>query len=442
MRLWKHFRFSLWTLVILIAVFSGVFVFWSDRSPWILVNTVEGYLPLRPFSENGNRLLAGSESGRTFEYEFPSGERIRTIRSHRGRVIPAYSSDYRSILAYGQDDPKANSIRVYDVLTGKQIFSQVHIGGERAGMSADGQVCVIQPFHSKNTFEYQFWDTRTGQLLTKPKFETVSGKFMAISNGGEYLATWESDPDYLPGVDLIWNFETEEECLRLKRHWLKPGISEIPSLIRFSPDGETMLRLEFLRLRGDDILELWSTKDWTKRTVSLGEYGIQGRCVCLFSADSTSIRLTPNGSRTVWIDVDSAEVQQTVSHGNACRSPDGGLIATTSGVFDASSGERLFSFPNAGGVAGFGYGCLPVGNPYVVRTSPSPVFSGNGRYLVCPGPNATIQIWRRRHGGSPLHLGPIITVVAAGLLLISVCLDMRKARKGNREEEAHGHNDD
>ncbi len=70
-----------------------------------------------------------------------------------------------------------------------------------------------------------------------------------------------------------------------------------------------MLRLQFPRLRGDDILELWNTKSWTKRTVPLDEYGMQGRCVCLFSDDSKSIRITTHSAKTLWIDVESGKVK-------------------------------------------------------------------------------------------------------------------------------------
>ena len=246
------------------------------------------------FSPDGQTLVSCSTDRTIKLWELDTGECLRTLRGHTGRVW---------CVAYSPRTPTANS--------------------------PDGQTLVS----GSDDQTVKLWDVRTGECLKTLRQHSAAVWAVAFSPDGQTLASGSEDRTV-----RLWNADTGQ-CLRTLR-----GHTDWVCSVAFSPDGQTLVSGSY-----DKTLRVWDT--------STGEclktlQGHTGRIWCIAFSPQGKILASGCESQTVRVwDTSTGECLKTLQ-GHTGRiwcvtfSPEGKTLASgcdnqTVKLWDVNTGVCL-----------------------------------------------------------------------------------------------------
>ncbi len=196
-----------------------------------------GWLGNVAFSPDGQRLASGGKDNEKI-WDIASGKELLSLNGDAngnandiGGVSVAFSPDGQR-LACGiacatrtSDSRNGGSVKIWDSVTGKELFSLDHDSGGSVAFSPDGQRLA-----SRNGATVKIWDSGTGKEL----FDLEGGEgdmvlSVAFSPDGQRLASGNWDRTV-----KIWDSATGKDLFVLKGH------SEPVSSVAFSPDGQRL----------------------------------------------------------------------------------------------------------------------------------------------------------------------------------------------------------
>jgi WD40 repeat protein len=245
----------------------------------------------------------------------------------------AFSPD-GSILATGSDDDERQSIKLWDVATGRPIRGWKGGPGTTAGVAFAPGGQMLASAHLGKPGEVNLWDPATGHLLGTLAGHTDSVRTVAFSPDGRTLASAGSDRTI-----RLWDVAARRYTRVLNGH------THAVRRVAFSPDGT------LLASAGNDFtVRLWDARSGSLlRTVS----GVANYAAVEFAPDGTSLATADErGMISVW-DVASGDRLQSVAAELdfplcLCYSPDGRSLAVagkgrTIRLWDPVTGQELLT---------------------------------------------------------------------------------------------------
>jgi WD40 repeat protein/serine/threonine protein kinase len=326
-------------------------------------------------SPDGRRLATACGSNTVYLWDTNSttGPPLHVLRGHvHGISAMVYSPNGRQ-LATGSRD----SIRLWDSVTGQQLFMLAAEGNPTLSYSSDGARLVS----SDDGGQYRLWDATTGKLIglvgDRPKeFPNVG---VAFSPDGKRVAA-------VAGQEVrLHDAATGRQLTSLGPHeWC---VEEV----RFSPDGKRICALKF-NAPGPNAAYLWDAETGGRVARLLDQKAPIGVSGAVFNAGGSLLALSseyPENLVRLW-DAASGRLLHTLS-GHANRvpsmsfSPDGTRLVTasldqTARLWDVRTGAVIAMLP---------------GHAAVVRQA---FFSHDSRRLVTASADHTMRLWDARNG--------------------------------------------
>lgn len=186
-------------------------------------------------SPDGKWLAVGSTNEKFVRLiDVSTGEVVRTLNVERGRALPAFSPDSKTLVTLGRD----SDLRFWNHQAGKivlRIQDKSQTGwGDAALFTPDGKRLI-----ASREGVIRIIDTDSGEILSSIE---VVHETLAISADGQRLAI---GPNYLDEPILIWDLKAG-----LAVHKVPVPENDSVSALALSPDGS---RLAFTRFFDGDI---------------------------------------------------------------------------------------------------------------------------------------------------------------------------------------------
>jgi WD40 repeat protein/serine/threonine protein kinase len=294
-------------------------------------------------SPNGRFLATASWDGTAriwnFDPDRAAGQQasLQTLK-HRDRVMNvAFSADSQRLASVAAGADK--TVRVWDVASGREIFTCEHTRLWYVAYSPDGQ-WLASASADRNV---KIWDARTGQEKhTLPhRTEVLSVSF---SHDGRWLAATTGDTTTKANGEIeLWDVATGQHIRTLRGHTGRIYRAA------FSPDGRRLASAGM-----DETVKLWDLQTGQEVLTLRDHRGL------IWSLD-----FSRNGTRLL-----SASMDRTV---------------------------RIWDARPLGSETGQAYRTLP-GHQGGVR---SVAFSPDGRWLASAGDDDTVRVWDLRLGRAP-----------------------------------------
>ncbi|MCP5230879.1 MAG: pentapeptide repeat-containing protein [Zoogloeaceae bacterium] len=160
------------------------------------------------FSPDGTRLVSAGDDDSVRVWDAVSGEMLRTLRGHEGRVLScAWSADGARLASAGADD----SVRVWDAASGEALRTlRGHQGGVwSCAWSADGTRLAS----AGDDGSVRVWDAASGAALRTLRGHEGGVLSCAWSADGTRLASAGSD-----GSVRVWDAASGEALRTLRGH--------------------------------------------------------------------------------------------------------------------------------------------------------------------------------------------------------------------------------
>jgi WD40 repeat protein/tRNA A-37 threonylcarbamoyl transferase component Bud32 len=179
-----------------------------------------------PARSDDGKLLAVPCGTNVYLYDVQSGERVRSFSGHMGRVMSAAISHDGRYLAGGGGVGDFTA-RVWDIESGKAIFTSPNLNGEVFGLafSADNKRLLT----GSNDRTGRLWDLGTGKELFALEGHTQGLLFTLFHPDGKHLVTASFD-----GTVRVWDAETGKVQKVLEGHTMKV------QRLDFSPNGKVL----------------------------------------------------------------------------------------------------------------------------------------------------------------------------------------------------------
>ncbi|HLO14908.1 MAG TPA: WD40 repeat domain-containing protein, partial [Anaerolineales bacterium] len=323
------------------------------------------------FSPDGKYIVSGGLDGTVRVWDVVTGkETARMMHDHV--TLVAFSPDGKFVASAG-----GNIARVWNVATGKEVAHMIHDHSVNSfAFSPDGKLIVSGGCEADNN-DYciqgsaRVWDAMTGKEIEKISYDG-DVTFVAFSPDGKFGVTISGS--YNNAV-YIWEVATGKEIAQMK-----PG--EIGYSVAFSPDGK------FIVSGGCDYKEYGicfggstrvfdaSTGTEVARMIHDGApvgsvaFSPDGKFIVSGGCDNYENDNCTQGSVSVWDATTYTEITRVVHDGEVTSvvfSPDGKFIASVSGntahVWAVSIGKETARMEHNGGVSSM---ALSLDGRYVV----------------------------------------------------------------------------
>ncbi|QQS45454.1 MAG: protein kinase [Acidobacteriota bacterium] len=218
---------------------AGSIILWDSITGKVLMELGGHTSPVSAIALSRDGRIAatsGDVDGLIKLWDTETGQHLTTLRGQIATLSLDFSPDNRRLVSSGRD----NSIRVWDVANGKELFSL----GDRsswtlkARFSPDGKTLASTDMG----FTVKLWDVDTGRLVRTLKGHANSIYSLAFSPDGRRLASGGDDRTI-----RLWDIKTGEELTALRGH-----TSEVWHVF-FTPDGKTLIS------SGEDGTRFWRT---------------------------------------------------------------------------------------------------------------------------------------------------------------------------------------
>jgi WD40 repeat protein len=175
------------------------------------LNGHKGSVDSISFSPDGQILASGGFDNTIKLWDVVTGNEIRTLKGHKSNISDVRFSPNGKVLASGSWD---YSIKLWDVVTGNEIRTlKGHKGRvNRISFSPDGQTIASSSGGEKETMggsgkdnSIRIWDVNTGKEIRSFKGFTYGVSNVSFSNDGRTLASTEYDGDL-----RLWIWDAEK----------------------------------------------------------------------------------------------------------------------------------------------------------------------------------------------------------------------------------------
>ncbi len=316
------------------------------------------------FSPDGKYIISGSQDNTIRLWDVLTGKEIRVFKGHYDDVTSvAFSPDRKFVLSGSQD----NTIRLWDVLTGKKIrFFKGHYDDVTCvTFSPDGK--YVMSGSDDNTA--RIWDVQTGKEIRVFRRYRWTVTSVAFSPDGKLTVLGGKD-----STVRLWDVQTGKEIRVFKGH--KYDVTSVA----FSPDGKFVLSGS-----DDSTIRLWNVKTGKGIRVFEG-----------YQYDVTSVAFSPDGKFVLSGNSDNIVRLWDVQTGkktwfgehednvtSVTFSPDGKYMLSgsqdkTIRLWDMHSGKKIRVFK------------AHLYDWYVSVTSTA--FSPNGKSVISGSSDGTIQL--------------------------------------------------
>ncbi|ARI81869.1 WD40 repeat domain-containing protein [Microcystis aeruginosa] len=331
------------------------------------------------FSNDGKTLATGSADKTIKLWNVETGEEIRTLSGHNGKVNSvSFSSDGKT-LATGSAD---KTIKLWNVETGKEIRTLSGHNGEVHSVSFRSDGKTLASGSSDNTIK--LWNVETSLEIRTLYGHNSTVFSVSFSSDGKTLATGSDDTT----IEL-WNVGTGKEMRTLIGH-NSTGLCQLEICselavyrVSFSPDGKTLATSS-----DDNTIKLWNVETGQEIGTLRGHNGIV--LSVSFSPDGKSLA-TGSWDKTIklWNVETGQEIRTLKGHDSSVYSvnfsPDGktlvsGSVDKTIKLWDVETGKEIRT--------------LSGHNSYVSSVS----FSSDGKTLATGSYDGTIKLWNGSTG--------------------------------------------
>jgi WD40 repeat protein len=332
-------------------------------------STYASHVETAAVSADGKLLAVANGVGEVELWDIPAGKRIRRLECfHRldAKGGRPWCLDFRAltflpgnkVLATGAWNGDCQSMRLWDVATGKALFKVdnnvegFELTTRGVAFAPNGRIAVMG---SPNGM-MQLWDLEARKLLRElkvievkqPKYREVK---MAFSADGQKLVTAAMEKDNWESTIFLWDVPTGKQLLRLKHE------NQTHNL-QLSPDGKTLANVVW----SSKEVQLWNMQTGAKlRTLTSSEEYISHMA---FSSDSKTLVAGGSAQTMQMWDVASGKSLATADGpGRSIEavvfSPDGKSLACSSRnavlVWDIGSSKLSHRLEDASQICTLGY---------------------------------------------------------------------------------------
>jgi eukaryotic-like serine/threonine-protein kinase len=338
--------------------------------PWRLVATYPGELKLTElleFSSDGPSLIQVIGES-LIRWNFLPRAEPEQPTGHADEAWSLAFSPDGSILASGSDDTdKPETIKLWDVATGRMVRGWYAGAGTVAALTFDPRGQFLASAHLNKPGEVRLWDPATGQLLAALSGHIDFVRAVAFNPDGTILASAGSDRTI-----RLWNVAARK-CIRVLN-----GHTNNVRQVAFSPDGAMLVSGS-----NDFTVRLWNV---ATGALTHTLKAIDDVAAVAFAPDGKSLAAADeNGMLSVW-DARTGERTHSMAFEkdfllSLAYSPDGRSIAVagktrTIRLWDPVTGQELLTLEgHKGQVNGL-------------------AFSPDGSVLASCSHDGAVRLWR------------------------------------------------
>lgn len=408
-------RFSPDGLTVATAANDGTVRVWNAGTGQLQrVITHTGAVWNAAYSPDGGMLATAGADNAIHLWDVGSGAEVRRLTGHTGVIFGLeFDADGRRLVSASGD----KTARVWDVASGREVTQL--IGHEQNVLSADFSPDGTKVATAGGDALVRIWDTASGRQLRMLVGHTNAVWSVAFSPDGSRLATASGDRSA-----RIWDVETGDPLVDIRGH--ERDVFDAT----YSPDGRVLVSASL-----DKTIRMWDA--FSGKALQTFKGHEDGVFRVAFTADGARI-VSSSFDRTarVWNAQSGNERRIIGTPGRvfaAAFAPDsrrvaldGALLGNSAGVWDAQTGGRLASFPQAGAT---GVQFSPSGDRLVTAgpdrvasvidaatgrvvrdlsghsaTVWTAAFSPDGKRIVTASGDRTAKIWDAESGSEVLTL--------------------------------------